>query len=269
MDDNAKQRRHNEPPSGTAPNPRYPALDLHAQRRSYGAGAGAGATADRFRPTSLNASPSATRSMGNTASYSGYYQEPASAFSAALPQSTIPYQSEYGHDNRQTQSFNAYNPSMIYSVPQTGTQSSVYDASPQFQSRQPAGLQMMPTDVSAPYFPSEPTNTTAASSLQPPSGSSSTPSVYQQTPADQRSLLQTYPSGMTSIGGMTQTNTPEQVMEEQQEYSASAEMGEAYEQYQSTLKEIFTNIKAGALQPASESLANVSEWLLTKASDLG
>ncbi len=73
---------------------------------------------------------------------------------------------------------------------------------------------------------------------------------------------------MTSIGGIAQTNAPDQVMEEQ-DYSASGEMGEAYEQYQSTLKEIFTNIKLGALQAASEALVNVSDWLLTKVAELG
>lgn len=185
-----------------------------------------------------------------------------------MPQNTIPYQSDYGQDNRQTQSFSAYNPSIIYNVPQAGTQSTVYDTSPQFQSRQAAGLQMMQADVAAPYFPNEPANAAAATSLQPQGGSSTTSSVYQQSPADQRSMLQTYSSGMPSIGGMTQTNAPEQAMEEQ-EYSGSGEMGEAYEQYQSTLKEIFTNIKAGALQSASESLANITDWLLTKAADLG
>ncbi|KAK7754163.1 hypothetical protein SLS62_003740 [Diatrype stigma] len=206
--------------------------------------------------------------MGSTAAYSGYYQEPAAAFSTAMSQSAMPYQSEYGQDSRQTQGFSAYNPSMMYNVPQAGTQSTVYDTSQQFPSRQAAGLQMMPADVAAPYFPSEPTNAAAASSLQQQGGSSSASSVYQQSPADQRAMLQTYPSGMASMGGMAQTSAQDQVMEEQ-DYSTSAEMGEAYEQYQSTLKEIFTNVKLGALQPASESLVNVSDWLLSKVADLG
>lgn len=264
MDDNARRRRQNEPPSGATPNPRYSAHDPNAQRRSYG-----GRAADnRYRPTPLNTSPSTSRNIGSTAAYSGYYQEPAAAFSTAMSQSAMPYQSEYGQDSRQTQGFSAYNPSMMYNVPQAGTQSTVYDTSQQFPSRQAAGLQMMPADVAAPYFPSEPTNAAAASSLQQQGGSSSTSSVYQQSPADQRAMLQTYPSGMASMGGMAQTSAQDQVMEEQ-DYSTSAEMGEAYEQYQSTLKEIFTNVKLGALQPASESLVNVSDWLLSKVADLG
>lgn len=209
--------------------------------------------------------------MGGTAAYSGYYQEPAAAFSTAIPQNTMPYQSEYGQDTRQTQNFSAYNPNLMYNVSQTGTQNTVYDTSQQFPSRQAAGMQMMPTDVAASYFPSEPTNTAAAQALQQPAASSSTSAVYQQSPADQQraAMLQNYPSGMASMSAMSQTSSaPDQVMEEQ-DYSASAEMGEAYEQYQTALKEIFTNIRNGVLVSASESLLTVSDWLLSKVAELG
>jgi hypothetical protein len=213
--------------------------------------------------------------MGGTAAYSGYYQEPAAAFSNAMPQNTMPYQSEYGQDTRQTQNFGAYNTSMIYNVPQAGAQNAVYDTSQQFPSRQAASMQIMPADVAAPYFPSEPANAAAAPGLQAQAGSSGSPAVYQQSPADQRAMLQSYPSGMASMSGMSQTSAPDQVMEDhhqqqqQQEYSASAEMGEAYEQYQSALKEIFTNIRNGVLLAASESLLSVSDWLLSKVVELG
>lgn len=208
--------------------------------------------------------------MGGTAAYSGYYQEPAAAFSTTMPQNTMPYQSEYGQDTRQTQqNFGAYNASMMYNVPQAGAQNAVYDASQQFPARQPAAMQIMPADVAAPYFPSEPTNSAPAPGLQGQAGSSGNSAVYQQSPADQRAMLQNYPSGMASMSGMSQTaSAPDQSMEDQ-DYTASAEMGEAYEQYQSALKEIFTNIRNGVLVTASESLLNVSDWLLSKVSDLG
>ncbi|CAJ2507498.1 Uu.00g086840.m01.CDS01 [Anthostomella pinea] len=263
MDDNARRRQH-EAPIGATSNPRYAVNDPNAQRRSYGASA-----PDRYRPAPINTSPTAARGLGGTAAYSGYYQEPAAAFSTAMSQSTMAYQQpDYGQDSRQPQSFGGYNPSMMYT---TGAQNAVYDTSQQFPSRQPAALPMMPTDVAAPYFPTEPTNAAAASGLQPQAGSSSSTQVYQQSPADQqRAMLQNYPGGMTSMSGMAQTqaSAPEQVVEEQ-DYSASAEMGEAYEQYQSALKEIFTNIRSGVLQSASESLLNVSEWLLSKVVELG
>lgn len=213
--------------------------------------------------------------MGGTGAYSGYYQEPAAAFSTAMPQNTMPYQSEYGQDTRQTpQNFGAYNTPMMYNVPQAGAQNAVYDTSQQFPPRQPAAMQIMPTDVAAPYFPSEPTNSATTPGLQGQGSSSGTSAVYQQSPADQRAMLQNYPSGMASMSGMSQTNTPQQeqhAVEEQQQdpYTASAEMGEAYEQYQSALREIYTNIRNGVLVTASESLLNVSDWLLSKVNELG
>ncbi|KAI3323149.1 hypothetical protein HD806DRAFT_102259 [Xylariaceae sp. AK1471] len=264
MDDNARRRRQ-EPPNSSTSNPRYSVHDPNAPRRSYG-----GAALDRYRPAPLTTSPPAPRGMGGTTSYSGYYNEPAAAFSQAMPPSTIPYPPEYAQDSRQTQGYSAYNTSMLYNVPQEGPQSAVYDTSQQFPSRQAAGLQMMPADVAAPYFPSESTNAAAAAGLQPQTGSSSSSTVYQQSAADQRMLQQSYPSSMASMSGMAQTGAPEEVVGEA-DYTASgsAEMGEAYEQYQTALREIFTNIQNGVLQTASESLLSVSEWLLSKVVELG
>ncbi|KAI1805559.1 hypothetical protein F4811DRAFT_570087 [Daldinia bambusicola] len=264
MDDHGRRRRPNEPPVNAPSNTRYPVHDPNAQGRSYGASG-----SDRYRPAPLNTSPAASRGIGGTASYSGYYQEPAAAFSTAMQQNTMPYQSEYGQDTRQTQSFNTYNPSMMYNVPQASAQSAVYDTSQQFPSRQPAALQMIQTDVSNPYFPSEPTNAAAATSLQSHAGSSSTSAaVYQQSPVGQRTMLQNYPSGIAPMSGMAQASTPEQAMEEP-DYSQTTEMSEAYARYQTALGEVFTNIRNGVLQAASESLLNISEWLLSKVVELG
>ncbi|KAI1331940.1 hypothetical protein F5Y16DRAFT_209649 [Xylariaceae sp. FL0255] len=257
MDDYSRRRRQ-EPPVASSSNPRYPVPDRRYRGESMD---------NRYRPTALSTSPTSSRSMGGTTSYSGYYQEPTATFSTAMPQSTIAYQPEYSQDDRQTQNYSAYNTSMLYNVPQAGAQTAVYDTSQQFPSRQAAGMQMMPADVTAPYFPSEPTNVAAAANLQSQTASSSTSGVYQQSPADQRAMLQNYPGSMASMS-MAQSNAPDQVVEDQ-DYTASAEMGEAYEQYQTALREIFTNIRNGVLQTASESLLSVSEWLLSKVVELG
>lgn len=275
MDDNARRRRQEQPGNSTT-NTRFSIHDPSAPRRSYGAGG-----LDRYRPTSLNASAPVPRSMGGTASYSGYYQEPTASYSQTMPQNTMAYQPEYGQDNRQTQGYGTYNNSLMYNVPQAGAQSTVYDTSQQFSSRQAAGLQMMPADVAAPYFPSEPANATAAASLQSQTAPSTTQTIYQQNTTDQRMLHQNYPSSIVSMSGMEQTAAPEQAVEEP-EYTApatasapattsdaAAQMGEAYEQYQGALREVFTNIQKGALQTASESLLGISEWLLTKVVELG
>jgi hypothetical protein len=56
---------------------------------------------------------------------------------------------------------------------------------------------------------------------------------------------------------------------EDQEYPATSGLDEAYASYQSALKEIFQNVKSGILQAASESLLNVSDWLLSHVTELG
>ncbi|KAI1754448.1 hypothetical protein F4782DRAFT_31574 [Xylaria castorea] len=270
MDDNARRRRQEQASSSSSS--RYVINDPNAPRRPYGI-----AGLDRYRHAAASStSPPAPRSMGGATSYSGYYQEPAAAFSQSIPQSTIAYPPEYAHDSRQTQGYGAYNTSMLYNVPQASTQSTVYDANQQFPSRQGGGLQMMPPDVAAPYFPGEPTNAAATAGLQPQTASSSTTAVYQQSPTDQRMLQQSYPSAIAPMGSLAQTE-PEQIVEDE-EYTAAApaaapaqtsQMGEAYEQYQGALREIFTNIQNGVLQTAGESLLGVSEWLLSKVVDLG
>ncbi|KAK3325310.1 hypothetical protein B0H66DRAFT_118426 [Apodospora peruviana] len=272
MDDNRGQRRQNEPPIHGASNARYhQALhDPAQQRRSF-----AGAQGERYRPTPLNTSPSGSgRGMGGSASYSGYYQEPAAtAFSAtAMPQGAMGYHhspADYGQsDSRQTQSFTgAYNPTAImYNVPQAaGPQSTgVYDTSQQFSSRQPAGLQMMSTDVAAPYFSNEPTNTATASAIQAQSTSSSAPQVYQQP------SLQNYStSGMATMGGMAAQSASSADVRMEDEYPTSGGLDQAYASYQSALREIFQNVRSGVLATASDSLLNVSDWLLSHVAELG
>lgn len=272
MDDNRGQRRQNEPPLHGASNARYhQALHEPTQRRSF-----AGAQGERYRPAPLNTSPSgAGRGMGGSASYSGYYQEPsATAFSAsAIPQGAMSYHqsaADYGQtDTRQTQSFTGtYNPTaMMYNVQQAaGPQSAaVYDTSQQFPSRQPAGLQMMTTDVAAPYFSGEPTNTATASAMQGQSTTSNGPQVYQQPG------LQSYSaSSMAALGQMSAPSASASDARIDDDYPGAASgLDQAYASYQSALKEIFRNIRSGILATASDSLLSVSDWLLSHVTDLG
>jgi len=156
---------------------------------------------------------------------------------------------------------------MMYNVQQTGGPQSaaVYDASQQFSSRQAAGLPMMGTDVTAPYFSSEPTNAAATSSLQAQTASASAPQVYQQPG------LHGYSAGsMPAIGGgMATQTTPATEVRMEEEYPAAAGLDEAYASYQSALKELFQNVRNGVLATASDSLLGVSDWLLSHVVELG
>ena len=271
MEDNRGQRRQNEPPIHGASNPRYHQSlhDSTQQRRSF-----AGAQGDRYRTTPLTSSPSgAARGMSGSAGYSGYYQEPSAAGfpTTAMPQGAMSYHhgpSDYGQpDTRQTQGFaSTYNPNaLMYNVPQgAGPQSTtVYDTSQQFPQRQPATLQMMATDVTAPYFSSEPTNTAAATALQAQTGPSNA-QVYGQ------SNMPSYSSGgMTGMGGMNAQASSTSDVRMEDDYPAGGTLDHAYASYQTALKEIFQNIQNGVLATASDSLIRVSDWLLSHVADLG
>lgn len=218
---------------------------------------------------------------GGSTGYGTYYQEPSTTgFSTAtgMQQNTMGYHQPaagYGQDARQTQSFaGSYNPNLMYNVPQAGAQNAVYDTTgSSFDLRQPAAQQIMPTDVAAPYFPGEPTNTATASAMQQQTPSSAqTAAVYQQGSADNRNTMMNYPSNIAGMGTMTTQATstaPDVSMEESGDYQGGADLNQAYSQYQDALKEIFSNIKKGALATASESLLSVSEWLLTHVHELG
>lgn len=218
---------------------------------------------------------------GASAGYGAYYQDPsATGFSPAtgMQQNTMGYHQSttgYGQDARQTPNFpGSYNPNMMYNVPQAGAQSTVYDTpGSSFDLRQPAAQQIMPTDVTNTYFPSEPTNAAAASGMQQQQPSTAqSAAVYQQGSADTRNSMLNYPSNVAGMGTMATQATssvPDVSMEESGDYQGNTDLNQAYQQYQDALKEVFSNIKKGALAAAGESLRSVSEWLLSNVNELG
>lgn len=66
-------------------------------------------------------------------------------------------------------------------------------------------------------------------------------------------------------------STSGQDPQERQEATQKRPSGldEAYNRYQQTLKQVFYDIKAGRLANASESMLEMSEWLLGNAVELG
>jgi len=178
------------------------------------------------------------------------------------------YQPSYAQDQRQQQNFAAYNPDLMYNVTQQAPPTNVYDSNAQFQARQPAAMQML-SDVAAPYFPNDPTSTPGPPALQHHQSSSSS-TVYQQhqqSPGDRGPLLQQSYAGNMAMGGMPQ-GAPE-IMEEDEFQAQGPGMEAAYTAYQTALKEIFQNIINCRLGEASQSLLEVSEWLLGHVGNLG
>lgn len=62
---------------------------------------------------------------------------------------------------------------------------------------------------------------------------------------------------------------PPEIMDDQQPEYAPGSLEEAYDRYHTALKEIFHNIRSGLLTEASQSLLQVSDWLLSNVGDLG
>jgi hypothetical protein len=255
MDDPTRRKRQNDPPVHATSNSRYSIQDPSQQQQPHRRStAGGQPTEQRFRPAPLNVPPPTGRAMGAGA-YGGYYQEPAASFPGQMAQGAISYSADYGQDGRQQQGFGGYTANMMYSVPSAGTQSSVYDPTQQFPSRQPAAMGMMGADVGGAYFSGESTSQgNAAPAALPSQGQpAGAAAVYQQGQMQGYSLPQSQPE-------------QEEPMDDP-EYNAI--IGEKWAEYQSALRVVFQNVRSGALETASESLLRISNWLLSQVVDLG
>ncbi|KAK6850430.1 hypothetical protein PG995_004874 [Apiospora arundinis] len=151
----------------------------------------------------------------------------------------MPWPSEY----RQT----TYSPSLMYGFPQMSM--------PSITARRPVA-------VAASSFQDEPANTGAALALPAPAISSDTSEIDQLSPMAESTELGDQHSVAPTSGMPKSSEAPDMATE-------PIDMTEAYEQYQITIMEIFTNIHNGVLGSASESLLTVSGWLLSNVVKLG
>ncbi|OHW91109.1 hypothetical protein CSPAE12_10270 [Colletotrichum incanum] len=262
MDDPNRRRRQNEAPMHPTSNPRYNVQDPLQQRRTMATG-----STERYnRPAPLNTSPSQPRgSMGGTGSYSTYnYQEPvAGSFNAPMATNTMHYPSGYGQDGRPAQNFGGYNAAMTMGYDNlAGATGSVYDNQAQFQ-RQPAAAPILPTDVSTSYFSNDPSSSTGTSNIPHAQPASATATAYQQP------QMANYQTNISNVGGMPQQPASADVSMEEQDYAATGGLEEKWMEYQSALRGVFQNVRNGVLESASQSLLDVSNWLLTQVVDLG
>lgn len=260
--DNNNRRRRQEPPYPPQ-DPRFP-ID-----QSQGRGM-SNSISDRYRSAAPAGSPSMSRGVGSAPPYgtTPYYQESPSSFPTGIPPNLQQYPPNYPPDARQQQNFSDYNTGMMYnSVTQQNPQNNVYENA-QFQSRQPAAMQMMP-EVAAPYLPNDPSNTPGTQNYA--SSNSSTPHQhYQQSPGDRATLMQQTFSAPVGLGGMTQAPASADLMDTgNPQQPGDGGMEEAYSTYQTALKQIFKNIIDLRLAEASSSLLEVSEWLLSHVQELG
>jgi hypothetical protein len=151
---------------------------------------------------------------------------------------------------------------MMYNVSQaTSTpNASMYDASQSFPPRPAAGMQVSPTEAAShfSYQNGSPSVSASASGLRPDiTTANPAQHVYQQ-----QSGLQSYATAMNTLGAMApQSATPDASMDEQA--SATEEDPQrSFEHYQTTLREVFRDIRDSALVAASDHLLVATNELL-------
>jgi hypothetical protein len=241
------------------------------QSTSYGSG-------DRSRQAPLIASRdsalgSSPQRGGRQQGYTYYQDESQFTTPAAIPANTMQFQSDYAHDPQRQQTFSQYNSNLMYNVPSQGPQSTNYDPSQGYQPRQSAAVEVLSNQfasVPQQYYPqSEPTSAAGGgvhlSQQQPSSQYTSLPFSQQNQPGRQPNLPQPYSTGMT----LQQPSAPDQQMDFEGGDPPASHFDDAYTQYQTALRSTFRNTQDGRLVEAGESLATLTDWLLSNASELG
>ncbi|RDA95689.1 hypothetical protein CP533_1112 [Ophiocordyceps camponoti-saundersi (nom. inval.)] len=259
MDDPSRGRRQYEPPGQRPSNQRYQVPITSPQGASF--------SGERYRSATLNASPPTPRSINVAGNYNSYYQESqAAAFSTPNMSATaMAYGGDYGSDTRgQSQNFGNYNAGMMmYNVPQSNTQTPVYDTQT-FTQRQPAAMPIMAPDVASTYFGSEPGTAAAAAAA----AAAATTGMQQTGQGSAASSAEYHAQGahMGYAGNMNAMQ--QQAPTEGQEYRDGA-LEQKWVSYQRRLGTVFQDVKNGSLESASETLLSLSNWLLTQVADLG
>ncbi|RDA85065.1 hypothetical protein CP532_3107 [Ophiocordyceps camponoti-leonardi (nom. inval.)] len=256
MDDPSRGRRQYEPPGQRPSNQRYQVPITSPQGNSF--------SGERYRSATLNTSPPTPRSINVAGNYNSYYQESqAAAFSTPNMSATaMAYGADYGSDARgQGQSFGNYNAGMMmYNVPQSNTQTPVYDTQTFTQQRPPAVMPIMAQDVTPNYFGSESAGAAAGMHHQ-------TTTTTPQGPAASSAEYHAQGPHMGYAGNMNAMQQ-QQAPAEGQDYRDAA-LEQKWVSYQRRLGTVFQDVKNGSLESASETLLSLSNWLLTQVADLG
>jgi hypothetical protein len=200
---------------------------------------------DSNKPRNITRSLPTGREAREAPTYSGGYQ--GRTFSPALPTNNLLHQPWQ-------QNLVTYSLDRTWNIAQPIQ--NVYDSTLKFQTRQPTTMQTLSELTSVALGPL---------GLQH-NGSLGYPNLYQQQQDPQALIPKNYAHGIV-MGAMLQPE-PE-TMEEEDFQGQGPGVEVAYTAYQTALKQIFQNVKNGRLGEASQSLLEVSEWLLGHVGDLG
>ncbi|KAK2764890.1 hypothetical protein FQN54_008587 [Arachnomyces sp. PD_36] len=173
---------------------------------------------------------------------------------------------------QEQQQFSHYGSNMVYNIGQQAQPQSPYETLPQFQPRQSTAIDVLPNHFGVPqyYSPTEQGGTGVPAvpshyltqQIQPAATYAPQGSVVSSTSAP------SFSATMTDYNPVEASEPPEQ--QQQPDLAPeSSNYDDAYNQYQQALRQTFENTRCGRLVDASQSLLEISEWLLGNAVDLG
>ncbi|KAI3570919.1 hypothetical protein IWW34DRAFT_902305 [Fusarium oxysporum f. sp. albedinis] len=250
MDGLNRLRRQNEPPVHSNPEPVHSFNDPSQQRYLL-----SGISDERYRPASLPANSSTGRGMIAAGSDISFYSELSASF----------YTANMPHIATASEGFDGYNTAAreMYHVGQLSTPSTVYDLQ-NFSSRQSPVMQKMPPEVASSYFGSETGTSVDPSLRQSARGPNGPASIHQQSNA-----ISYASNSIQRMSTLPQTENVADVSMTDDHNYAEGTLEEKWDRYQRQLGSIFQDIVNGSLESASETLLDVTSWLLSQVADLG
>ncbi|KAK2791726.1 hypothetical protein FQN52_004642 [Onygenales sp. PD_12] len=273
MDGDGHQRKKYDPSSYQTAS----SIGNHAIRHS------SGSSADRFRqqqpPVSAPGVAAERTGMpqdraNNLSAYGGYgYTESPSYSAPSLPGGTLQsgglqYQPNFSTSPRnQQQRLPQYDSDMVYNItPQDQPQAS-YEAVSHYPPRHSAAIEVLATQFGVPqYFPSDEPTVAGVSDQYLTAAQVQSTAYSQPASLTRATTATTLPEMMTDFHP---SSAAEPIDNQEFPREPSSGFDDAYNQYQQALRQTFENTRAGRLAEASQSLLEISEWLLGNAADLG
>ncbi|EDN04567.1 predicted protein [Histoplasma mississippiense (nom. inval.)] len=277
MDGNSQQRKKYDPSSyqtGSGAGP-YPIRNLSGSsserfRQQQQPEPAGGPGTDEVISQDRTSSVSAYGSYGYTESLP-YNTPPLQG--GTLQSGGIQYQSNFAstaarnqHPNQQQQRLSQYEGDMVYGITPQVQPASQYEGVSHYQPRHSAAIEVLATQFGVPQYFQEGEPAVAGGSDKYLTVSQAQTTPYSQPAALPRASTA---SALPEIMAGLPASTASDGLEHSEFPRQSSRFDDAYIQYQRALRETFESTRSGRLLDASQSLLEISEWLLGNATELG
>lgn len=254
-----------------------------------------GSSVDRFRQQHLPSSARAAAVGGvlppqdrtaSLAAYAGYGYTDSPSYSTpslqggTLQSTGLQYHSDFtSSPSRQDQSTTThqqghhpqrlpqYDPEMVYNIAPHAQPQPSYETVSQYQPRHSAAIEVLATQFGVPqYFSGDEPEGPGAAASQYLTEQVQPTQYPHPTPVTRPNASVSFPEPLTDFNHPMAADTLET-----QNFLGESSSGleDAYNQYQQALGQTFSNARAGRLKEASQSLLELSDWLLGNAVELG